>query len=70
MRSFTYNEIDGESFTTCRNEQNQILITVSFPTPFDAVHNAKDDFNFRLQELGLEPLTSEEVEAAKFAASL
>jgi hypothetical protein len=70
MRSFTYNEIDGESFTTCRNEQNQILITVSFPTPVDAVHNAKDDFNFCLQELGLEPLTSEEVEAAKFAASL
>jgi hypothetical protein len=69
MRSFTYNEIDGESFTTCRNEQNQILVTVSFPTPMDAVDNAEGDFNLRLQELGLEPLTLEEINAAKLAVS-
>ena len=69
MRSFTYKEIDGESFTTCRNEQNEILITVSFPTPIDAFDNAEVDFNLRLQEAGLEPLTPQEVDAAKLAVS-
>ena len=40
-----------------------------FPTPMDAVDNAEGDFNLRLQELGLEPLTLEEINAAKLAVS-